>query len=43
MITAYWHSRNWVSFRTLKFGTETILGLTDVLLILSVKELWSNL
>lgn len=39
MITACWHSGNWVNFRTFKYGTETILGLRNVLLILSGKEL----
>lgn len=43
VIAACRQCRNWANFRTFKYGTEAILDLSDVLLMLSGKELWSNL
>lgn len=43
VIAACRQCRNWANFRTFKYGTEAILDLSAVLLMLSGKELWSNL
>lgn len=33
VITACWHTRNWINFRAFKYGTETVLGLSDELIL----------